>query len=194
MLKLILACTLVLAVAWSLRRLCRALSSGVSILIAALSGMPRRSRASGAVQWQRDHAVLAEIASAEPPSDDFYRLTCEALVYAARPHVTVMHQVACWPEDPVLIRTTADPYGRRTYVETLRLIAGQMVHVVCLTLDGADAPAEVGRVQFPAEQIQVGVLRCRIEDIASAGAFLRYHDRAGRICETRLPRQVKHHA
>jgi hypothetical protein len=164
------------------------------LMIAALSAALRRARLTGTRPWHHNHAIRAQIASAAPPIDDFKRLTCEAMVYATQPNVSVMHHVAAWPQDQVLIRTTADPYGRRTYIERLQLIGGQVVHVVCLYLDGAETPTEVGSLQFPAEQTGISVLRVRIEDIVSAGPFLSFRDYDGRIREARLPKDVRHHA
>lgn len=126
--------------------------------------------------------------------DDFSRLTREAMIYATQPNVSVMHHVASFPQSQVLIRTTADTYGHRSYVERLQLIGGQVVHVVCLYLDGAETPSEVGSLQFPAELTGVSVLKVRIEDIVSAGPFLSFRDSSGRIRETRLPMEIRHHA
>lgn len=197
MLKLILIALLVfgffLAV-WWLRKLWRAFCGGVSLLIAAMVGSLRRAAISGSVPWNHVNAMPAQVASAESAPSDFHRLAREAMFYASRPNVTVMHQVAAWPDDQALIRTTADPYGRRVYIECQRLIVGQVVHTVCLYLDRDEAPAEVGSVQYPAEEICVGVLSAKIDDIVRAGASMSFRDTNGRIRETRLPKEVKHHA
>lgn len=139
-------------------------------------------------------SVRAQEARAKASLETFHRLARDAMVYANWPRVTVMYHVASWPDDPVLVRTTADPFGRRAYVESQRIVAGQAVQTACLYLDGSEAPAEVGAAQYPAEQTNVYVLKTRIEDIVRQGAFLSFRDPAGRSRETRLPSHTKHHA
>lgn len=139
-------------------------------------------------------SIRAHEARAKASLEIFHRLARDAMVYASRPRVTVMYHVASWPDEPVLIRTTADPFQRRSYVESQRVVAGEVVQTACLYLDGAEAPAEVGAARFPAEQTNVYVLKMRIEDIVREGIFLSFHDQTGRIRESRLPARTKHHA
>lgn len=193
MLKTVLSIAIVLAFA-ALLWLYRQVFSAASLMIAALSAALRRARLTGAMPWHHNHSVRAQIALAQASPDAFDRLTREAMLYANWPGVTVMYHVAAWPEDPMLVRTTADPYGKRAYVETLRLIGDKVVHLVCLHLDGAQTPVEVGTLECPAEQTNVYVLRARIEDIVREGVFLSVRDHAGRVRETRLPKEVMHHA
>lgn len=193
MLTTLLFFGLFLVVVWALRRLWRGLCGGASLLFTAMAGSLRRSVIVGSMPRRDDLALHARIARSGSSLEDFHRLTRGAMVYANWPGVTVIHHVAYWPEDPVLVRTTADPYGKRAYVETLRLVADKVIHVVCLYLDRAEIPVEVGSAEFPDEQARVWVLS-RIEDIVREGAFLSLRDPAGRVRETRLPKKVKHHA
>jgi len=195
MLNLVIACVCVLLAGWCLWRLLRFFSRSFWLLLFPISAALHRRRLTGEMPWHHNHALRAQIAGADTSDEGvFHRLARQAMAYATRPRVTVMHHVAYWPDDPVLVRTTADPFGRRVYIETLRIVAGQVLHVACLYLDGGEVPAEVGSIQVPAERTNAYVLKTRIEEIVRDGACLSYRDAAGRIREARLPNEVKHRA
>jgi hypothetical protein len=194
MLMTFISALIALLTLFALWQVCLAFKGSICLMAAALWAALRRASFTDTRTHSHVHAHQSQSAEKESSADIFHRLSCEAVVYSTQPYVSVLHHASTFAQDGVLYRTTADPYSRRSYIERLQLIGEQVVHVVCLYLDGCESSTEVGAIQFPAIQTDVAVMRMRIEDIASAGPYLSFRDANGRNLETRLPKEVRGHA
>ncbi|WKZ28917.1 MAG: hypothetical protein QY323_05325 [Patescibacteria group bacterium] len=110
------------------------------------------------------------------------RLLAEMMAYASEPG-TVFHEEAF--ADFMCMRTVADRFGKRCYVERQRKFDQALHRTLCLFENGDWIPSKSVVVDIPATQVDWAAYHRNVRDIREHGAKFSFLDESG------LHRQVR---
>lgn len=138
-----------------------------------------------AVLWSRRAARKREAKSQKDAARNrsaYDRFHAEMMAYASEPGI-ILHEEAF--ADLMCMRTVADRFGKRCYIERQRKFDQALHCTLCLFENGCWIPSKAVVINIPATQVDWYAYHRNIRDIREHGAKFSFQDESG------LNRQVR---